>query len=67
MAILMKILVFIVGMTGGIAMVKYSFQLTHLFGHNDLAERYLGSGGSYSMWKLLGLIIIFGTIWYVFS
>lgn len=67
MGILLKIAILILGLGVGTALIKYSFQLTQIFGHNSLAEQYLGNGGSYTMWKLLGLIIIFGSIWYVFS
>lgn len=66
MGFLLKIAVLILGLGVGTAFVKYSFQLTQIFGHNSLAEQYLGTGGSYTMWKLLGLIIIFGSVWYVF-
>ncbi len=47
-------------------MMRYNYQLTQLFGYNSLAERYLGQGGTYSMWKLLGLLTIFLALWYVF-
>ncbi|MDP3993168.1 MAG: hypothetical protein Q8Q05_03110 [bacterium] len=67
MGVLLKIAILILGLGVGTALIKYSFQLTQIFGHNSLAEQYLGNGGSYTMWKLLGLIIIFGSIWYVFG
>ncbi|MDP3992650.1 MAG: hypothetical protein Q8Q05_00285 [bacterium] len=67
MGILLKIAILILGLGVGTALVKYSFQLTQIFGRNSLAEQYLGNGGSYTMWKMLGLIIIFGSIWYVFG
>lgn len=66
MSILVRFLVLIFGVAFGVLCVKYSYQATQLFGHNEYAEKYLGSGGTYSMWKLLGLIIIIGTIWYAF-
>ena len=66
MAILLKILIFVIGFGVGVTAIKYNYQLTQLFGHNSLAEQYLGSGGTYTMWKLLGVIVILGTIWYVF-
>ena len=66
MGILLKIAILILGLGVGTALIKYSYQLTQIFGHNSLAEQYLGNGGSYTMWKMLGLIIIFGSIWYVF-
>lgn len=66
MAIALKILVLIVGVALGTAFLKYYFQLTRLFGHNSLAERYLGEGGTYSMWKLLGVLLIVIAVIYVF-
>jgi hypothetical protein len=29
-----------------------------------LAERYIGEGGTYTMWKLLGLVVIFAAAWF---
>lgn len=66
MAILLKLFYLILGLGGGIACMVYSYQLTRLFGYNSYAEKYLGDGGTYSMWKLLGLLLIIGTIWLVF-
>jgi hypothetical protein len=62
----LKLLVLVVGFAVGTAFLKYNFQLTKLFGHNSLAERYLGEGGTYSMWKLLGIGLIVAAIIYVF-
>jgi len=64
--ILLKILILVVGMAVGVSLIKYNFQMTQLFGHNSLAERYLGNGGTYTMWRLLGAIIIVGVVIYVF-
>ena len=66
MAFLLKILILILGLGVGTALIKYNYQMTQLFGHNSLAEQYLGNGGTYTMWKLLGLITIAVTIWWVF-
>lgn len=66
MEFVLKLLVLVVGFAVGTAFMKYNFQLTKLFGHNSLAERYLGEGGTYSMWKLLGVALIIVSIIYVF-
>jgi len=66
MAVILKILILVVGIGLGTVLIKYNFQLTQLFGHNYYAERYLGDGGTYSMWKLLGTILIIGVVVYVF-
>lgn len=65
MDIILDIVIFIVGIGVGIALMRYSYQLTQLFGYNSLAERYLGQAGTYTMWRLLGLIVIIATLWYV--
>jgi hypothetical protein len=65
-AVVLKILILIGGVAGGVLMMRYNYQLTQLFGYNSLAERYLGSGGTYTMWKLLGVLAILLAIWYVF-
>lgn len=66
MVIILKILALVGGIVGGVLMMRYSYQLTQIFGYNSLAERYLGSGGTYTMWKLLGVFAILLAIWYVF-
>lgn len=60
----LKVLILIGGVIIGTIFMKYSYPITQLFGHNDYAERYLGAGGTYTMWKLLGLIVIVAAIWY---
>ena len=59
----MKFLFFLVLVAGGMGMVVYSFQIVRTFGHMEWAERYLGSGGSYLAWKLIGMALIIGGFW----
>lgn len=66
MEFILKFLVFIVGIGAGVAMMYYNYQLVQLFGHQYYAEKYLGDGGTYSMWKILGILVIIGCVWYVF-
>lgn len=66
MEIVVRILVLVIGLAVGTGLIKYNFQLTRLFGYNDLAERFLGDGGTYSMWKLLGTVILVGSLWFTF-
>ncbi len=42
----------------GLAMLKWSEPLVRTFGVSTLAERYLGQGGTYTMWKLVGILFI---------
>ena len=66
MAILLKIVLVILGIGVGTYAITHNYQLTRLFGYNDYAERYLGTGGTYSMWKLIGVILIIGSVIYLF-
>ena len=66
MVYFIKFLVLVIGFGAGVAFLKYSYQMTHLFGHNSWAETYLGSGGTYTMWRLLGVVVVLGSLWYVF-
>ena len=47
MGILIKIILVIVGIGAGTYALSHNYQLTRLFGYNDYAERYLGTGGTY--------------------
>lgn len=64
MGIVLKFIILIAAIVLGISMMRYNYQLTQLFGHNYHAERYLGQGGTYTMWRLSGLAVIIGSIIY---
>lgn len=66
MAFLLKLLISIITAAAGFLLLTHSYQITQLFGHQEFAERYLGTGGTYTMWKLTGLLLIFGAVWYLF-
>lgn len=68
MLIIYRLLLFIIFVAFGIYFIIRSEPMVRLFGRNDLAERYLGSGGSYNFWKLLGIVfIILGALFLVGS
>ncbi len=52
---------------GGILIMKYSVQITNIFGQVDFAEKYLRGGigaGTYTLWKIMGLLAaILGAFW----
>ena len=54
-----RIFIFIITVLAGLAVMVYTEKVVRLIGKNELAERYLGAGGTYSMWKLIGMITIF--------
>jgi uncharacterized membrane protein len=67
MAILLHILTGLGLMVLGFIALTHSFQLTRLFGHNYYAEKYLGTGGTYGAWKLVGAILIIIGVIYLFK
>ena len=51
----------------GIGLVKYSFPITNFFGHVPWAEEHLGGGGTNSLYKIIGVIVILGAFLYMFG
>ncbi len=53
----------------GTLLIRYNFQITQLFGKVGWAEHYLGSGfgGTYVMYKLVGVFIIIVSMLYMFN
>lgn len=46
-------------------MVKFRVNLVRIVGKNDYAEKYLGSGGTYTMWVLLAIALVAFAITYL--
>jgi hypothetical protein len=53
----------------GIAVMRYNFTIVQLFGRVEWAERNLGGGfgGTYVLWKLVGLLIVILAMLYMFN
>jgi hypothetical protein len=53
----------------GILLMRYTFQITNLFGKVEWAERNLqgGFGGTYTLWRIVGLAIIIIAMLYMFG
>ena len=51
----------------GFGLIKYSFPITNFFGHIPWAERYLGGGGTYTLYKIVGVIVIILAFLYMFG
>ena len=67
MGLVLKVIIALAGVIVGVICMKYNYQITQLFGYNDLAEKYLRAGGTYSMWRLIGLILVVASVIYVLS
>ena len=55
--IITKITVFIISLPLGLYLMIKAEPLVRLFGKNSWAERVM-PGGSYTMWKLIGIVVI---------
>jgi len=54
----MNYLYFLAGLVIGTLVIVYTRQIVGLVGRMDLAERYLGPTGTFSAWKIIGVLCI---------
>lgn len=62
-----RILVFIFGVALGFVIMIYRRQLKMLTGDVAWAEQYLGSGGTYTLFLLIGLAVCVLSVMYAFG
>ena len=62
-----KIIVLIVSIFACIGVIRYRLQMVQLFGKNQWAEAYLGSGGSYNLWIFIGILMVFMAATWLFK
>ena len=48
----------LLGVVAGFFYIKYSKNITEAVGNLNLAEKWLGAGGSYSLHKIIGVLLI---------
>lgn len=53
-----RLIIFILAFIGGILIMKNTVPIVKIVGRSSWAEKYLGTGGTYSMWSLIGVAII---------
>ena len=65
----MQILGGLIGAVCGFLLIKYSIPLTEMFGRIDWAENHMrgGLGGTYSLYRIVGLIFIILSLLYMFG
>jgi hypothetical protein len=59
--VFLRILTFVGSILIGVLILKYTERIVDTVGHSDWADRYLGfggGGGTYTMWKIIGLLVI---------
>jgi len=54
----LKIILFIISILVGLYFLVKSEYIVRVIGHNAWVDSYLGRGGSYLMWKVIGIIVI---------
>lgn len=65
--ILVRILVFIIFTIIGILILKYTEPIVRTVGKMQWAENRLGIGGTYTVWKLIGVFVIVFSLLYLTS
>lgn len=53
-----KFIVFVIFSAFGLFFLIKTERIVNFVGHNSTAEKYLGSGGTYTMWRGLGVIVL---------
>jgi hypothetical protein len=48
----------------GVLFVKYNYQIVGMTGRQDWIENTLGAGSTYFVFKIMGVIVIFGALLY---
>lgn len=63
--VLLRILIFIVSISIGILILKYTKYIVDQIGYSEWAERYLKFfGGTYAFWKIIALLIIAAGVYF---
>jgi len=66
-SIFIRILVGVIGIPVGYYLLRYKDRVVMTVGKMEWAERYLGSGGTYNAWVLIGMAVIIGSGMYLFG
>jgi len=62
-----KILIFLICTVLAILILKYTEPLVRMIGKMSWAENRLGMGGTYTVWKLIAIGLIVGSLVYLTS
>ena len=54
----MHILISLGAVLVGFLIEIYTFQIVRIFGHIGWAEQHMGPGGSYTLWRIIGIVTI---------
>lgn len=62
---LARLILLVVAIIVAYYMVKFREKLVRLVGKNYYAEKFLGAGGSYTMWVLLAVILVAFAVYFL--
>ncbi len=62
MSFIARLLVLLAAIGLGILIERFTERIVNFIGYSGWAEEKLGVGGTYTMWKLIGLIMIVGGV-----
>jgi uncharacterized membrane protein YphA (DoxX/SURF4 family) len=61
-----QILLGLIMVVGGVLLLKYNYQVSNNL-RISFAEQHMGSGGSYLLWKIIGVVVVIAGITVVFG
>lgn len=53
-----RIIVFLIAFGVGVIILKYTEPIVRTVGKSVFAEKYLGMGGTYNMWKIIAIVVM---------
>jgi len=65
MSFAIKLIIFVVCTGIAFLILLYTEPLVRMIGKMSWAERYLGMGGTYTAWKIIAIVLIFGSLIYL--
>ena len=60
-----RVVIFLLGEIAGFLMIKYYFEIKQMTGSIPWAEKVFGSAGTYTLIKLIGVLIMIGSLLYL--
>ena len=66
MNIVLQVIIGLLMIGAGTLILKYNYQVANTI-HLGFAEKYLGTGGSFGLWKVLAVLIVLAGLTVVFG
>ena len=60
-----RLILLVLSIVAAYYMVKYREKLVRMVGKNYYAEKYLGAGGSYTMWVILAAVLVAFAVYFL--